>query len=788
MNPVDQFPLAPQWGVALGWVGKALVFWAMAFFAGAAILSAWKDRQVWVGRLLVAGGLCVVATMGTLLALLMGEQYQYLYVFNNTTRDMPTLYRFSAAWAAQEGSFLLWTLMSTVFALLAWRRVGHLRRWYTVLASVFLVAMLAILAYESPFKIPAELLDSQGRIHMPPTGTGLNPVLQNYWMAIHPWVIFIGFGSLLALFAWAGAGAIAKDTTWQKAIRPWAVFSMTALGTGLVMGGLWAYETLGWGGFWAWDPVENVSLVPFLATAALVHSLYLAANRGMAVRWNFVAAMLPFVSFAYGTYLTRSGALANVSVHSFAKMTEGAHGVLAALVIGAVLLFVGLSVLAFRGVRAPKSKAPGPRGWGMVAGMALLYLIALFASLGMSKPFFSAVVGQNASVVGEEVYNRFAALPYLFLMVGMAVAPFLGWKKTRPERLAQVANVTLASVLLFGVISMGLVLAGLTADPTEVSQRQTLLQSIGSRPQLILFFLLIFATTFAVVGNVWRMIERIRAKSGGWATFLTHVGVSLLMLGLVVSRAFEKSASGVITPSHPQQLVVGPAAYLAMLERMPTHEEVFDSNCRVPIRLASLSEGFDTWVARPVFFYEPMAAMLRGELRPVTRPYIRRTFLYDLYLAIGEPSRAFQSSFTMKPGETKGLEDNQIQIKYVASTREGEPGKPGAKFGVELLVSYEGQTHRAHPTIELTQNGMENVGANVGADFVAYLERLDAASGEATLRIDFQEPYMFTQLFFKPLTGLVWLGAGILTLGGLFAVRQTAKKVPQESDETGQAS
>jgi cytochrome c-type biogenesis protein CcmF len=788
VNPVDQFPLAPPWGIALGWVGKALVFWGMAFFAGAAILSAWKDRQNWVGRLLFAGGLCVVAAMGTLVALLLGQQYQYLYVFNNTTRDMPTLYRLSAAWAAQEGSFLLWTLTSAVFTVLAWRRVGGLRRWYSVLASVFLVAMLAIVAYESPFKIPAELVDSRGRIHMPPTGTGLNPVLENYWMAIHPWVIFIGFGSLLALFAWAGAGAIARETSWQRPIRPWALFSMTALGTGLVMGGLWAYETLGWGGFWAWDPVENVSLVPFLATAALVHSLYLAANRGLAVRWNFVAAMLPFVSFAYGTYLTRSGALANVSVHSFAKMTEGAHGVLAGLVIGAVLCFVVLSVLSFRGVRTSAAKGPGPRGWGMFAGICLLYLIALFAGLGMSKPFFSAVVGQNASVVGEEVYNRFAAIPYLFLMVGMAIAPFLGWKRTRPERLSQVANVTLVSVLLFGVIAMGLVFAGLTADPMEPAGRKTLLETMSDRPQLALFFLLIFATTFAVVGNLWRMIERLRARSGGWATFLTHVGVSLLMLGLVVSRAFEKTASGVITPSHPQQLVVGPAAYLAMLERMPTHEEVFDSNCRIPIRLASLSEGFGSWVAQPVFFYEPMAAMLRGELRPVTRPYIRRSFLYDLYLAIGEPSRAFQGSFSLKPGETRSLENGQIQVKYVASTREGEPGQPGAKFGVELLITYEGQTHRAQPTIELTGNGMENVGANVGTDFVAYLERLDAASGEATIRMDFQEPYMFTQLFFKPLTGLVWMGAGILTLGGLLSVRQTAKKVHSKTDETGQAS
>jgi cytochrome c-type biogenesis protein CcmF len=792
VNPLDSFQPAPAWGFTVGMVGRALVFTGIGLFllAAAAALLGRHNRFERLSLWAVAiGALTVVLVMGCLIALLLGQQYQYLYVFNNTTRDMPAVYRFSAAWAAQEGSFLLWTMMSAVFTTLALRRVGALRRWYTVVGCLFLAAMLAIVAYESPFRIPGELVDANGQIRMPPTGTGLNPVLQNYWMAIHPWVIFIGFGSLLALFSWAAAAAIAGDRKdWVLRVRPWAVFSMLFLGVGLTMGGLWAYETLGWGGFWAWDPVENVSLVPFLTSAAFVHVLYLCANRGVAPRWAVALGLIPFLTFVYGTYLTRSGALVNVSVHSFAKMTEGAHGVLAGIVIATILGTLALAALAFKKGEAPPGLPPGARGWGMAAGVVLLYLIAVIAGAGMSRPFFSALGGGSAQVVAEADYNRFTAIPYLAAMLLLAVVPFLGWKRTRSERWGQIANVFLVAVLLFGVIALGLVFSGLTLDAPTQQESLPLVQQLSRRPQLLLFFLLIFTTVFAITGNAWRMVERIRARSGGWAGFLTHIGVAVLLLGLIVSRAFEKSATAVITPSQPQQLVVGPAGYLAMLSGLPGHEEVFTPECTVPIRMESLSDRFHSWTAQPVFFYEPMAALLRGELRPVTRPYIKRTFLYDLYLAIGEPSSEFLGEFTMKPGEVKEFEDGQIQVKYVAATREGEPGKPGTKFGAQLLVSYEGREFSVNPQLILTDSGMQREGAPVGVDFLASLERLDAATQEATLRLDFQEPYVFTQLFFKPLTGLVWLGAGIMTLGGVLAIRQVGRRAPKPTDASDEAA
>lgn len=773
-------------------VGRGLVFTGIGLFlvaAAAALFGRGKGFERISNRATEIGAVTVVLVMGCLIALLLGQQYQYLYVFNNTTRDMPTVYRFSAAWAAQEGSFLLWTMMSAMLASLVLRRVGSLRRWYTAIACLFLAAMLAIVAYESPFRIPGELVDANGQIRMPPTGTGLNPVLQNYWMAIHPWVIFIGFGSLLALFSWAAAAAITGDRKdWVLRVRPWAVFSMLFLGVGLTAGGLWAYETLGWGGFWAWDPVENVSLVPFLTCAAFVHVLHLSANRGVGPRWAVVLGLIPFLSFVYGTYLTRSGALVNVSVHSFAKMTEGAHGVLAGIVVATILGTLALSVVAFKKGEAPPSLAPGARGWGMTAGVVLLYLIAIIAGTGMSRPFFSALGGGSAEVVAEGEYNRFTAVPYMLAMLLLAIVPFFGWKRTRPERWGQVANVFLASVLLFGIVALGLVFSGLTMDSPTQQEALPLFQQLSRRPQLIVFFLLIFTTIFAITGNAWRLMERLRARSGGWAGFLTHIGVAVMLLGLVVSRAFEKSATAVITPSQPQQLVVGPAGYLAMLNELPGHEEVFTPECTVPIRMESLSNRFDSWTARPVFFYEPMAALLRGELQPVTRPYIKRTFLYDLYLAIGEPSSEFVGEFTMKPGEVKEFEDGQIQVKYVAATREGEPGKPGTKFGAQLLISYEGRQFSVNPQLVLAEGGMQREGAPVGVDFLASLERLDAATQEATLRLDFQEPYVFTQLFFKPLTGLVWLGAGIMTLGGVLAIRQVGRRAPKPTDAPDEAA
>lgn len=787
------FPNPPAWGMFLGVFGKALVFAALACFVISCLawlLSGNKEKLRKIGAMFfVAGALFVGATFAAHAALLLGQQYQFAYVFQNTQRDMPFIYRLSAAWAAQEGSFLLWTLTSSVIAAIAARSVGIYRRWYSVISALAVSAMLAIVAHESPFKLlplsetDRALLSPGQTMLMPPDGRGLNPTLENYWMAIHPWVIFIGFGSLLALFAWAGAAVIEKDLrSWVAPLRPYAIFSTTVLGIGLTMGGLWAYETLGWGGFWAWDPVENVSLVPFLAATVLTHGLYVQANRERWSRLNVLLAMLPFMWFVYGTYLTRSGALVKVSVHSFAEMSSGAHGWLLGLVIATAVALIGLTIAAFR-ISRPRGPRPnGERQTGIGIGMAFLYAIAIFAVFGMSVPFLASL-GLNVlrftggtsgePIVAEGIYNQIIAYPFVPALLAMAIVPFIGWTKTRSERWNLLATLFFVTVLVFGIVVFFMTRSGFMLEPS------------GKMPtlQITVFLGLVFVCLFSIIANGMRLFERIRARTGGLGSFVMHAGVSMLLLGLIVSRAFEKTDISQVALTEPARLSLLPSqSYIAMLDSMPTEEKLVDSSNALQFTLRNERTGASLDF-RPGFYY----AIRDGNL--ITRPDIKRTPLYDLYFVVGSPQLEIQSGITLKPGERK--EAGDFTLTYVRPSRTGEPGQMGTRFGAHVIVSYKGAEFETHPELELSgpPNGIVRRSSRVGDLAVLTLERLDASNNEATFSLLPPEPIFPIQMFYKPLTSLVWLGAGMMTLGGIFAIGRRRKRAPDAShtDETTQS-
>ncbi|HWP30446.1 MAG TPA: cytochrome c biogenesis protein CcsA [Fimbriimonadales bacterium] len=777
---MTEFP-EPSWlGMFAGVLGRTFVFLAMAAYFLSAftwVVGGKKDSNRIGVALFWLGMGFVVATFAIHVTLLLTRQYQYFYVFTNTQNDMPFAYRLSAAWAAQEGSFLLWTLTSALFTAIAAKATGKYRKGYTIAASVVLIVMLGILAYESPFKlIPlekellAELPKGQTMV-MPVDGMGLNPVLQNYWMVIHPWVIFLGFGSLLVLFAWSVSALFSRDfKSWIPTIRPWAIFSMLSTGIGLTMGGLWAYETLGWGGFWAWDPVENVSLVPFLGATAFVHSLYVQTRRAVWARWNLLFGALPFFWFVYGTYLTRSGALTNVSVHSFAKMDEKAHVVLLTFVIAlsSYLLFH-----AFRAFTKPipeTENSTGDRGIGFAIGIAMLYGVALMAAIGMSVPFFAALFGQTKEVVKESVYNKIVVYPFIPAMIAMAIVPFLGWKKTKAKRWQTLSNLFFLTTLLFGGVVFALVFSGLTMDGTKK-------MPVAS---LMLFFALIWICMFSLVANGARAWERIWNRAGRIGPFLTHMGVALLLLGLIVSRAFEKTAEGAVANSSPLQLIAGPAKYLAVLEKQPTVRELLTRENRLRMSLIDLVKTNRKITFEPIVYF--ILPMNRDEQpQAVIRPYIHRDWFYDLYLTVGGPQAGYATNIELKPGEKKVLDD--FTLEYLEKTRSGQPGQPGTRFGVRVRVTYRGNTVLAHPEIEIGEEGrMIRHQSPVSDELLLSLDALRAEDHTAVLSLNYPEPYYPVEFFFKPLTILVWLGAGIMTLGGFLAIGRSRYELRKASE------
>ncbi|MFN0035980.1 MAG: cytochrome c biogenesis protein CcsA [Saprospiraceae bacterium] len=350
-------------------------------------------------------GLATFGIIGVLFWILTGKMYEYHYAWANVSDDLPVQYVFSAFWKEQQGSFLLWSFWHIVLGVVLMFRAG---KWETsvlaviALAEVFIASMLLGL-YFNEFRLGASPFDLLRNVMTDPIfdqagylakikGNGLNPLLQNYWMTIHPPTLFLGFASTIVPFSYAIAGLwMRQHKEWLKPALSWSLFSATILGTGILMGGAWAYEALSFAGYWAWDPVENTSLVPWLTLLAGIHTNLIARNTGYSIRSTYGFYLLTFILILYSTYLTRSGVLGDTSVHSFTEMGLGFQ----------LLMFIGgFSVLGILLWAIRYREVPEMRGeestssrefWMFIGSLVLLFSVVLMTG-ATSLPVWNKIV------------------------------------------------------------------------------------------------------------------------------------------------------------------------------------------------------------------------------------------------------------------------------------------------------------------------------------------------------------------------------------------------------------
>lgn len=343
-------------------LGQILIY--VAF--GLSVLSGFfyiiaKDKQSFLklGRIAYYG---VTATMLAismyLLSNILSHNFQMTYVWEYSSTTLPLNLLISTFYAGQQGSFLLWGLTLTLigFFLIPYLKE---RNYEYVTMGIFVLVIafiLLILIFKSPFEFVWQTYADQNVEvgFMPKEGRGLNPILQNYWINIHPPILFLGYSAMTIPYIFAISGLLKKDyRKWIRLALPWTLFASAILGLGLMLGGLWAYETLGWGGFWAWDPVENSSLIPWLTAVTLVHTMYIHQKTGGLIKTNFVLAFLTFLFVLYATFLTRSGVLGDTSVHSFVSPGP----IIYKLLLIFMILFLLLAVITLF-VRLNKIKSP----------------------------------------------------------------------------------------------------------------------------------------------------------------------------------------------------------------------------------------------------------------------------------------------------------------------------------------------------------------------------------------------------------------------------------------------
>lgn len=411
------------WMALLGSISAAVLYWMVG--RGREDLRGWAR----LSYVLVAQG--IIWAAAHLMFLILNHRYEVNYVAEYSSSDLPTasvfglqvpFYLISCFWAGQQGTFFLWATYGCILGVIFMTKC---RRSFEAPAmavvSIIQAFLSLLLVSASPF-----VLAQAG--HIPSEGKGLNILLQNHWMVIHPPIMFLGFTSLAFPFAVGVAALVRKDwDEWVDVAWPWALFAWCALGSGLFLGGYWAYTVLGWGGFWGWDNVENSSLIPWLATTALLHGLMLQRARGSMKRANLLFALTPYILVLFGSFLTRSGILADFSVHSFAAPARVIFNILLVYVCVFFVASAGLLLCRVRSIPSVEAfEHEASRGFFFVVGCWLIYCSSIIVLIGTSWPLITQAWGKPANA-GQSFYNHWLFPVAILLCIMMGITPFLKW-------------------------------------------------------------------------------------------------------------------------------------------------------------------------------------------------------------------------------------------------------------------------------------------------------------------------------------------------------------------------
>jgi cytochrome c-type biogenesis protein CcmF len=667
--------------------------------------------------------LAYVAGAAFLWFILFTHQFRYQYVASYSSRSMPSHFIYAAFWGGQEGTFMLWALVTATLGLVLMR----FRHALTAPAMFFLNLPLVMLGLVTVMRGPF-LQFPNGRF--PVDGQGLNPLLQDPWMTIHPPVLFLGFSSLVVPFAIALAALLRRDYDgWVKPVLPWVVFSTAILATGFIMGGVWAYKVLGWGGYWGWDPVENGSLIPWLANVALLHGLLVQRVTGSLRRTNFFLAITSYILVLYASFLTRSGVLSDFSVHSFANL--GLSGFLLTFLFTMMAVGYGLLIFRLRDIPAtPQPLGNFSRESMMWLGQLVFMLMCALTAVGMSAPLITRMFGPPSNV--QTAYYNLVNAPLAIAMgLLLGIAPLMRWRTHEPGALARAALPSVVTALLATLVAV------------VVGVREPMPAGV------------IFAATFALVSN---LIVTARGFRAGWkhgVAFLGHAGVSVLLIGIVASSHYG-SAVQVQLPQGEERSALG---YRLTYEGVRAERNGKD---RVMIAVNAPGGAFE---ASPALYWSEFN---QGYMK---KPHIERYLTHDVYISPLEMvgGEANEGAVWFSKGETKQI--GQVKYTFIDFDRQmGEVVRVAARMRVET----GGRTVSVRPVLEMSmKSGMPNrIPDYLPGGGSVQIASVDPNTGRVALELPGmprrgEGRVLAVEVSTKPLINLVWLGA-ILMLGSTF--------------------
>jgi cytochrome c-type biogenesis protein CcmF len=506
-------------------LGRAALLLSLGLVAYALVggsLAAWKRRR----RLALSAQNALIAAFATtlvaavvLLVACARRDLSFVYVAQHTSRSLPLGYALSAFWGGQEGSLLLWLLVLTGYSALAvWlnRRSRDLIAWTVPVlggVAVFFAFMLCFVS--SPFETAAA----------PADGAGMVPSLQNPYMLAHPPMLYLGYVGLTIPFAFAMGALLAKrtDERWIIVTRRWTLAAWTFLGVGQLLGAHWAYVEIGWGGYYAWDPVENAALMPWLASTAFLHSVMIQEKRGMLKVWNVTLVALAFCLSIFGTFLTRSGVVN--SIHSFSQSPLGGWflGFIALVTVFSVaLIYIRLPLLRAR----TRLESLVSREATFLYNNLLLVALALTILWGVVYPLLTQAVNGTTRSVSKPYYDFFLHSFGLPLLLLMGIGPLVAWRRASLRALGRTFLIPAAAAVVTGGALIGAGFGSSKAGLLTYTFSAFVAASIA----------LEFVRGRRAAGSLRRLVGRNRRRYGG---YIVHAAVVLLAIGIAGSSAYQ---------------------------------------------------------------------------------------------------------------------------------------------------------------------------------------------------------------------------------------------------------
>ena len=687
----------------------------------AAVLSfaAQSERTVKWERFLTMGAfLTTLIASIYLLVLIFQNRFDIAYVASYSSKELSAVYKFSAFWAGQQGSFLLWLLIHGVAGLYL-----AVRRDLSAAGMAVYMALLALLAVlvmaKSPF-VPNE--------NVVGNGMGLNPLLQDPWMAVHPPIIFIGYALLAVPLAYSAAALLdgRKGRDWLPAARRWALLAWGFLGAGIFIGGYWAYKVLGWGGFWGWDPVENSSLVPWLVAGIFVHVLRVAQIREAAITMVHLAGIFAYALVLYGTFLTRSGILGDFSVHSFAGTSIG----MTIAVVNGLVLLAGLLLLMIRAKSLPQGEyypAYGSREFIVLLGALLMVFMGAIIFLGMSMPLFTQLLGKPAAV-DTDFYVRTIMPLAIAMLLTISCALLRGYGEGK----------ILAggwSLLVWGLAGAG---CGYAAGVRQFMP------------------LLLAAAALMALGATFISWRRHGIRHGG---MIAHTGLALSLLAIVLAGSGSQSYS--------REMIVGESYEIF------GHEVVFSGQEFLP-------GGQEKYYVYQVDGREVKAlTKLRANGEDAARePAIAKEIGGDIYLAPTPPQDNGRMQMILKQGRMSMDEDFAYRFEK-ASVEKNDAG--GMTVTADVAITDGNTVEHADLVLVGTHDGgtaepVEIFGGQKRLRLTGVTQNQKQIRIESmpSLTAEASQP-ITTSVSVKPCIWLLWLGSIMVCVGTLWAAKDFRK-------------